>query len=359
MAEDIGDRTEAPTPRRLEQAREKGQVPKSQDLVAAIDLVAAALLLWFFGSVAVKTGKELMSTGLRFGGDGPGGSEIFDTRSAGLALARSLLTMAPIAITAIGALLLTSLIAHIQQTKLIWSADPLTPKLERLNPVAGLQRMFGRKNAVRAGMSLAKLLFSLGIVGLVTSAKAQEFAALPNLNFAASLAMMVRLVMEVVAWLVTILLLLGIGDYIFQEWQSMQELKMTKQQVKDERKETDGDPEIKSRIRRIGRQIAMGQLKRDVPKADVIVTNPTHYAIALKYDPVTMASPRVVAKGVDFMAFRIRELAIAANVPVVEKPELARALYKHAKVGQSIDSRFFQAVAEVLAYVYRLQGKAA
>ena len=134
---------------------------------------------------------------------------------------------------------------------------------------------------------------------------------------------------------------------------------MTKQQIKDERKETDGDAEIKGRMRNIGRQIAMGKLKRDVPKADVIVTNPTHYAIALKYDPNTMAAPKVVAKGVDFMAFRIRDLAISAGVPVIEKPELARALYKHAQVGKSIDSRFFQAVAEVLAYVYRLQGKAA
>lgn len=355
MAEDLGDRTEAPTPRRLEQAHEKGQVAKSTDLVAAIDLIAAALLLWYFGWVAIKTGKQLMRSGLSL--DNP--QEVFDGATAATALATSLLTMAPVAIVAILALLLTSIAAHIQQTKLVWSAEPLSPKFERLNPAEGFQRMFGRKNLVKGGMNTVKLLFALFIVGLVTSAKADQFAALPNLEFAASLAMMVRLVMEIVAWLLVILLALGVADYLFQKWQHTQEMKMTKQQIKDERKETDGDADIKGRIRRIGRQIAMGQLKRDVPKADVIVTNPTHYAIALKYDPNTMNAPRVVAKGVDFMAFRIRELAIASSVPVVEKPELARALYKHAQVGKPIDSRFFQAVAEVLAYVYRLQGKAA
>ena len=355
MAEDLGDRTEAPTPRRLEQAHEKGQVAKSTDLVAAVDLIVAALLLWFFGAVAVKTGKELMSSGLSLAGD----TALFDARAAGLAFARSLITMAPVAVTAILAILLASILAHLQQTRIIWSTEPLSPKFERLNPVEGIQRLFARKNLVRGGMSVAKLFFALGIVGLVTAAKADKFAALPNLPFFASLTMMIRLVMEIMAWLLAILLVLGVSDYLFQRWQHMQEMKMTKHQVKEERKETDGDPEIKSRIRRIGRQIAMGQLKRDVPKADVIVTNPTHYAIALKYDANTMSSPKVVAKGVDFMAFRIRELAIGAGVPVVEKPELARALYKHAKVGQPIDSRFFQAVAEVLAYVYRLQGRAA
>lgn len=355
MAEELGDRTEAPTQHRIEQAREKGQIAKSADLVAAVDLIAAALLLWYFGSVAVKTGVELMASGLRL--DNP--SEVFNAANAGTALARQLWTMAPVAITAILALTLTSLASHLQQTRLVWSTDPLTPNFERLNPLQGLQRLFARKNLVRGGMSTAKLFVALVIVGLVTSAKAERFAALPNLHFVAALGMMMRLVMEIVAWLLTLLFILGVTDYLFQRWQMLQELKMTKQQIKDERKETDGDAEIKGRIQRIGRQIAMGQLKRDVPKADVIVTNPTHYAIALKYDPVTMAAPKVVAKGVDFMAFRIRELAIAANVPVVEKPELARALYKHAAVGKSIDSRFFQAVAEVLAYVYRLQGRAA
>ncbi|HZW06303.1 MAG TPA: flagellar biosynthesis protein FlhB [Phycisphaerales bacterium] len=358
MAEDLGDKTEAPTPRKLEQAREKGQVAKSTDLVAAIDLITAALLLWFFGSVIVRTGRDLMEAGLRMQGDGAGAS-LFDARAAGTALARSLLTMAPVAVTAILALLLASVIAHVQQTRLVLSTEPLVPNIERLNPIAGIGRMFGRKNLVRSGMSIAKLFFALALVGVVTAAKAEQFAALPNLGFAASLAMMVRLVMEIIAWLLAVLLVLGVADYLFQRWQQLQELKMTKQQVKDERKETDGDPEIKSRIRRIGRQIAMGQLKRDVPTADVIVTNPTHYAIALKYDANSMSAPRVVAKGVDFMAFRIRELAIAASIPVVEKPELARALYKHAQVGKPIDARFFQAVAEVLAYVYRLQGKAA
>lgn len=358
MAEDMGDRTEAPTQRRIEQAHEKGQVAKSPDLIAAIDLVVAALLLWFFGSVAVETGTELMSSGLRFEGD-KAGAGLFDTRNAGLAFARSLITMAPVAVTAILALFVAAVLGHLQQTRGIWSTEPLTPSFDRINPVAGIGRLFGRKNLFKGGMSVAKLAFAFAVVGLVTAAKAQQFAALPNLPFLASLGMMMRLVMEIVAWLLSFLLVLGVSDYLFQRWQTLQEMKMTKQQVKDERKEMDGDPEIKSRIRRIGRQIAMGQLKRDVPKADVIVTNPTHYAIALKYDPNTMASPKVIAKGVDFMAFRIRELAIAANVPVVEKPELARALYKHAKVGQSIDSRFFQAVAEVLAYVYRLQGKAA
>ncbi|MBY0308532.1 MAG: EscU/YscU/HrcU family type III secretion system export apparatus switch protein [Phycisphaerales bacterium] len=355
MAEDLGDRTEAPTQRRLEQAREKGQVAKSADLVAAIDLIVAALLLWYFGSAAVHAGIDLMDAGLRI----DRAAEPLDARTAGVIIGRAFLTMAPVGASALLILTAVTVAAHIQQTRLVWSTEALAPKVERLNPVEGLQRLFARKNLVRGGMNTGKLFFALAVVGLMTWSRADRFATLPRLDFTLAMSEMARLVMEIVAWLVALLLTLGVADYLFQRWQTLQDLRMTKQQIKDERKETDGDAEIKSRIQRIGRQIAMGQLKRDVPKADVIVTNPTHYAIALRYDPATMSAPRVVAKGVDFMAFRIREIAIAAGVPVVEKPELARALYKHAKVGQPIDTRFFQAVAEVLAYVYRLQGRAA
>jgi flagellar biosynthesis protein FlhB len=186
-----------------------------------------------------------------------------------------------------------------------------------------------------------------------------KVAALPVLDLMGGVAMIGDLLLSLVIRLLALLFVLGMADYLFQRWQHQQELRMTKQEVTDERRSMDGDPQIKGRRMRMMRQIAMQQINRTVPQADVIVTNPTHYSVAIQYDQKTMAAPRVVAKGVDHMAMRIRQVAMSNRIPIVERPPLARALYAEVEVGQEISEELYQAVAEVLAYVYRLEKEAA
>lgn len=355
MAEDMGDKTEQPSERKINKAREDGKIAKSPELVAAVDLTAAVLMLWYFGSVCVEVFGAILRENL----SAADMKEILDPSAAWVALGRACVRGLPVLAAAVGVITLVSLLGHLQQVKFVLSTKAIEPKLERLNPVEGFQRIFKLKNLVKSGFAVIKLVLILTTIGGAVVVYAQEFASLPLLDVVPAFKLMALLVFKVLAWVLTILVIIGLLDYFYQKWQHLQDLKMTKNEVKDERKETDGDPELKARINRVAREIAKGRMQRDVPKADVVVTNPTHFAVALRYDTDKMAAPVVVAKGADFLAFEIRRIAVANRVPIVEKPELARALYANVKVGQAIDSRFYQTVAEVLAYVYRLQGRAA
>lgn len=355
MPEDMGDKTEQPTERKISKAREDGNIAKSPELVAALDLTALVLMVWFLGAVSVEVFSGLMRDGLS-SRDVRG---MIDATSALQALGRACVRGAPVLGVALGVIVLVTLLAHLQQVRFVFSTKSLEPKPEKLNPVEGIQRLFALRNLVKSGFAIIKLTLIMTVIVLGVWTHAEQFSALPMLDVVDAFRTMVLIIFKILAWVLAILLIVGVADYAYQLWQNTQDLKMTKQEVKDERKDTDGDPEIKARIQRIAREIAMGRMRRDVPKADVIVTNPTHFAVALKYDQNKMAAPVVVAKGADFMAFRIREIAMASRVPIVEKPELARALFAEAKVGRAIDAKFYQTVAEVLAYVYRLQGQAA
>jgi flagellar biosynthesis protein FlhB len=355
VAEDLGDKTEQPTQKKLADARQKGQVVKSVELMAAFDLALMLAVLWIFGTVIT----ELFTGMLRHALDPLDVARVWSTAEATDAFIRAIYAVLPMTAGILGGLFVITLASGLAQTRGLLSGESITPKIERLNPIAGLQKLFQLRNITKNLLNILKVFGVTAVAVVIVMGTVRTLGYLPAMNAKAAMGVIAELILDVLLWVVIILLVLGFADYAYQYWQFMQDNKMTKQQVKEERKDTDGDPEIKARVARIGRQIAMGQLKRDVPTADVIVTNPTHFAVALKYDGATMASPKVVAKGADFMAFRIRELAIASGVPIVEKPELARALYKAVPVGRTIDSRFFQAVAEILAYVYRLQGKAA
>jgi flagellar biosynthetic protein FlhB len=229
------------------------------------------------------------------------------------------------------------------------STQALEPKFDRLNPVQGLQNLYGRKNMVRSGLNIVKLLIVCCVGYAYLSRCVAEIAMLPVLELKGMLAVAGELMLHLVMWLLALLLVLGVADFMFQKWQHTQELKMTKQEVQDERRSMDGDPQIKGRRLR----------NKAVPNANVVVTNPTHFSVALQYDQGSMAAPRVVAKGVDHMALRIRQVAMIHKVPIVERPPLARALYAEVEVGQEINEELYQAVAEVLAYVYRLEKEAA
>jgi flagellar biosynthesis protein FlhB len=353
MADDMGEKTELPSERKLFEARERGQVPKSTDLAGALELIVVVLLLVVFGGGVLRALAEVMRRCL------VGGADALTLPTLALmgreVIVPIVIAMAPI----LGLIVIGAFVAQVGQFGLLFTTQPLTPKFDRLDPVKGLSNTFGRKNMVKTGLNVLKL----GVIGWVgysyLSGAIDQVATLPALSVVSGFHAVGVLALKLAVWLLVVLLLIGVADYLFQRWQHTQELKMTRQEVQDERRSMEGDPAVKGRRMQMMRKIAMQQINQAVPKADVIVTNPTHYSVAIQYDTDTMKAPRVVAKGADFLAMRIRQVAITHGVPIVERPPLARGLYAGVEVGQEIRPEFYQAVAEVLAYVYRLEREAA
>jgi flagellar biosynthetic protein FlhB len=354
MAEDFGEKTEAPTPRRRQEAREKGQIARSQDLSSAVMLVGAMVLLKAFGDDLVAALRALLAEALSAQtlGD-PGTTTAMDSFRSPLALVAK--SLAPLLVG--GALLV--IVSNLLQVGWAFNPQRLQPNLGALNPFKGLAKMFGKgRSPVQAIMGLLKLTVVVMVAWsalngrLGTVVGAQEMDYLQILGLGASVVYSIGLRVGVA------LLVLAIIDYAWQRYRLEKQLKMSKQEIKEEMRRMEGDPRIKQRRRQIAMQMANQRLKKDVPTADVIVTNPTEFAVALKYDAGAMHAPRVIAKGQGTMAKRIREIAIANGVPILERKPLARALYKLCEVGQEIPEQFYSAVAEILAYVYELSGKA-
>ena len=354
MAEEYGEKTEAPTPRRRQEAREQGQVARSQDLTGAVLVVGAILLLNAFGHDLVKALRALLAETLSLRNGGAG--------AVGAALAEALRSLAQVAVAIapvlIGVVLLV-IVANLLQVGLAVNFKRLQPNLGALNPFKGLGKIFGRgRSPVQGLMAAAKLAVLILIaysavrdrLGLIVSAQGLTYAQIFSLG--------AQTVYDIGIRVGVALLVLAVIDFAWQKWRLEQQLKMTKQEVKEEMRRMEGDPKIKQRRRQIAMQIAHQRLKKDVPTADVVVTNPTEFAVALKYDAGAMHAPRVIAKGQGLMAQRIREIAIASGVPILERKPLARALFKLVEVGQEIPEQFYAAVAEILAYVYELSGKA-
>lgn len=355
MAEELGERTEAPTGRRLNEARDQGRVAKSQDLSAAVDLIGGVILMAVLGAGLVKA----MGVVMRHVLGQSGGEGLLDIGAIGpllnFSFGHAALALGPVLLILAG----ISLITQVLQVGWHFTLTPLQPKLNRLNFIAGFGRLLGRRNLVKALVDSVKLTVVLIVAFAYLSRNADGLAALPLLTMEAALWSIARMALELAAWLLIILLIIGIVDLTYQKWQFLQDMKMTRQEVKDERRSMDGDPQIKARRFRMARDIALQRIGQAVPKADVIVTNPTHFSVAIQYDADAMAAPRVVAKGADFMAMRIRQVAISCGVPIVERPPLARAIYYGVGVGHEVHPEHYQAVAEILAYVYRLQEQAA
>lgn len=355
MAEELGERTEQPTARRRGEARNRGQVAKSQDLGSAIDLLGALLMLIFLGAplAASLAGVLRYLLDARASGHGLGGDEV-----AGYtwwAAVQALTAMAPLLLVAV----IVSALAQFVQVGWLLTAYPLKPKLEKLSPLKGVQRLFSKRSAVKAGVGVVKLVIIATVAIIIIIRNFESAAALPLLEVAGAAALIGKLLLELAAWMLALMLVVGIVDLLYQRWQQTQDMKMTKQEVKDEHRAMEGDVDTKGRRLRMARQLLLQRMQQTVPTADVIVTNPTHFAVALKYDGDRMRAPRVVAKGTDEVAIRIRQIAAVHGVPIVEKPPLARALYYNVDVGREVSPQFYEAVAEVLAYVYRLAGKAA
>ncbi len=355
MAEDIGERTEQPTGKRLGDAREKGQVARSTDMSAAIILGSALVIILFMVEPLFKRSAEILRAGI--------GEALMSTDlTAGNIVPDLMQSFAQVAIMCLpimGMLMVIAFAGGIGQVGWHISTSALEPKLNKLNVFANAKNLLNKKALIKGGIDLAKFTLVATIVWFVVSGDWREVLALGNLPTLQGLMVAAQLVRELAIWIITVLVVLAIIDFTYQRWQHRQDLKMTKQEVKEERKSGEGDMEMKARRMRMARQIAMQRVGAAVPKADVIVTNPTHYAVALKYSADEgMTAPKVVAKGADYLALKMRYIAAGAGVPIVERPPLARALYHNVAVGKEIFPEHYEAVAEVLAYVYRLANEA-
>ena len=350
--ETLGDKTEAPTPRRLEEARERGQVPRSVNLTSALVLLAGVGILYLAGGRLSRSLLGAMEEMLGSGGIGLPNSQavlgdfVKSAQHFGLAVAPVILGIA-----------LTAVLANLIQSGPVFSAHPLQPSLEKLNPATGFGRIFSKRALARLVANLMKLVAIAWVSYAAIKGEYPRIVALSGMGVAEMARNSGHLICSLGFKLAGILLVVAIFDYMYQRWQYLEDLKMTKQEVREEMKRMEGDPLIREQRRHIQRQMAMHRMSAEVPRADAVITNPTHLAIAIRYDSEEMAAPQVVAKGADLLAKRIREIAIEHGVPIIEKPALARALYKAVEVGQEIPMQFYQAVAEVLAFVYRISNR--
>jgi len=356
MAEqDLGEKTEPATARRKREAREEGSIARSMDLTAALTLLGAVLLLLWLTPHMMRDLTVFVRETLE--------SSSSDTWSAnpigGEDLERAVRILIGSAGPFVGLMFIVAYVAAVWQVGWIFTTKPLQPKLSKLDPINGFKKFFNMQALGRAGMSLGKVALILLVSIAVISRRFQEILMLPRFGFAEACAKSGGYIVELLLWLAAMLIILGILDFAFQKWQWERQHRMSKHEVKEELRMTMGDPLIKQRQRGFARKILSQRLQQTVPKADVVVTNPEHISIALKWDPQTMNAPKVLAKGTDYIALRIRQIALANRIPIVERKPLARAMYPIVQVGQEIPSNFFQAVAEVLAYVYRLNNRKA
>jgi flagellar biosynthetic protein FlhB len=346
------DRTEQPSAKRLEDARARGEVPRSRELaMTAVVICGAGVLLG---------GRDYFAAGLAglFEGrlDLPR-STLFDAELMPQALLEALgdgfALFLPLAV----ATMVAAVGGSLALGGWSFSAAGLTPNFARMNPVNGLKRIVSSHGLVELLKALAKFAVVAAVAGLLLWRFGGDFLELGALTAGAAIGRSAWLAGICLAGLAASLVLVAAADVPFQFWHHRRQLRMTKQEAKDEQKETEGRPEVRSRIRALQRAIANRRMLADVPKADVVAMNPSHYAVALRYDAATMKAPRVVAKGADLMAFRIRQVAEAHGVPIFEHPQFARALYFTSDLGKDISPRLYVAVAQVLTYIYQLTGR--
>ncbi len=352
MPEQFGDKTQEATPHRRQKAREDGQVARSQDLSSALLLVGAILILMYLGQAVMRFLGLLARRQL--GGDAWLQADAqfmtYQWNSTVAGLANALLPI-------FGLLLLLAIIVHLIQVGPLFLPQKLLPDFSRVNPFKGFQRILSLSGVVRLGFGLFKIAVVLAVAcwclqdyrNVILNIGTREVREIGSLLFEILLGTCLKIGIA--------LLILAIFDYGFQKWKFEQDLRMTTQEIREEMKMLQGDPHMAARRRQVQRQLVMNRLQNSVPMADVVVTNPTELAIAIQYDPATMAAPIVVAKGAGVLAQRIRRLALDNNIPIVERKPLAQTLYKHVDVNKPIPTEQYAAVAEILRYVYQLQGK--
>ncbi|MDV5860959.1 flagellar biosynthesis protein FlhB [Pseudomonas mendocina] len=349
-SESGADKSEEPTGKRLEESRKKGQIARSKELNTLAVTLTGTIALIIFGAYMGNVLMDIMRGNFSLPRD-----VLMSERSMALYLLASgkeaLLAVQPFLI----ALLIASIVGPIALGGWLFSTEALQPKASRMNPLAGLKRMFSVQALVELLKALAKFLVILAVALMVLAMDQDDLLAIANEPIEPAILHSLKVVGWSALWLSCGLILIAAVDAPFQLWSHKQKLKMTKQEVRDEYKDTEGKPEVKGRIRQLQREMAERRMMQAVPQADVVITNPTHFAVALKYDPEKGGAPLLLAKGGDFLALKIREIAQEHKVMLLESPGLARAVYYSTELDQEIPAGLYLAVAQVLAYVYQLR----
>ena len=347
----VAERTEQPTVKRRQDARRRGQVAVSREVDSAFILLVVFMLLRFSGGRITGGMQSLMRDSFADLTRDPLTMELTAILGPGLVW-RAVLMLLPLMMSVVA----IALLGGFAQTGGVFAFEPIKPQLKRLNPLQGFKRIFASKQSL---VNLVKSVFKFVVLGGIAAqtlwSHSEEIVALGLASpLDDSIATVVDIGFELMLKVLVAILLLAAADFIFQRYNNVSQLKMSRQEVKDEHRQQEGDPLVRGRFQQMRRSF-LARVMEEVPKADVVLVNPTHYAVALKYDPATSAAPRVVAKGQGFIAHRIRELAQEHGVPIVTNPPLARAVHRAVAVGHEIPPDLYEAVAEVLAFVYRLR----
>ena len=348
--EDGSEKTESASSKKLQDARNKGNIPRSKDLSTALLLIVAAVTLYGTGTLLVKDLAVLFDFNFLVER-----KDLFDLNRMVFHLYESVVAMMDSMVLLMSVLAAAGIIGSIALGGLNFSWEPLIPKLSKMNPIAGLKRMFSVQSLVELLKSIAKVSLVTLISVLVILYFLPETLGLTFQNIQLALEHGIDIIIWSFIFVTLALVLIAAIDVPFQVWSHKEKLKMTKQEVKDEFKQQEGDPLVRGRIRQLQRQAAMSRMMSDVPEADVIITNPTHFSVALKYDQVSGSAPILLAKGGDFIALKIREVGNHYDIPVIQSPALARAVYHHTEIGEEIPQGLFKVVAQLLAYVYQLR----
>ena len=349
-----GEKSEKATPKKRQDARKKGQVFQSREISSAMVLLFVFVALRIFGSSMYSQIVEFTRMVLT---EYPKIDNLYMKdvllRVFIDGIIAFLKTAGPILIIA----LLSGLIVSYTQVGFLFTLETLKPKLDRINPFSGLKRIFSMRSVVE----LSKAVLKVSVIGYVAygyiNSQASTIMSLMDMDILNIASYIGLTALNLAIRICIVLIILGAFDFAYQWWDYEKNLKMSKQEVKEEYKQTEGNPEIKSKIKQKQRQMSMRRMMQEVPKADVIITNPTHFACALKYDSAVSKAPTLIAKGQDYLAMRIKEVAKESKVEIVENKPLARSIYDTVDIGQAIPSELYQAVAEVLAFVYSLKGK--
>ena len=347
MADD--DKTEEPTDKKISDAREEGNVAKSAEISGVVILIFGTVYLLFFSSYSLLEIKKLMLFSYSFIGQELDGPLYFAITYH--VIVTLLKALAPL-FTLVLLLVFASNLAQFG-----FLTIPLKFDLQKLDPIKGMKNIFAFKKLIEALKLMAKLMLIMLVMFLLFSLTYQNFLAMMNQEIVDTIATMLKLTLYFISAILFIIFIFAIIDFYFTKHYYIESLKMSKQEIKDEFKNMEGDPQVKGRIRRIQMRMAQQRMMSSVPEADVVITNPTHYAVALKYDNKVNTAPKIVAKEIDFLAIKIKDIAKEHNIPIIENPSLARSLYDKIEIDREIPGEFYKAMAEIFSYIYELKRK--
>jgi len=346
---DEDEKTEEPTAKKIEDAKKEGNVSKSMEVAGAAILFFGSLYIMFFSSFSMMEIKKLMLFSYSFIGQ-----ELDNTVFYSLTYTVTMTMLSALMPIFILVIVLTLIFNWVQFGMIV---TPLKLDLQKLDPIKGMKNVFGLKKVIEAFKLTAKLMIIIAVMVLLFLFTGDSIIAMMNQETRGTINTMIELTGYFLAAILLIIIIFAIIDFYFTKHYYMKSLKMSKQEIKDEFKNMDGDPLVKGRIRKIQMQMAQKRMMTQVPDADVVITNPTHYAVAMKYDNSVDSAPVIVAKGIDFIAIKIKDVAKENDIPIIENPSLARALHDQIDVDQEVPSEFYKALAEIFSYVYELKKK--